>query len=231
MGYWRIALFLAGLAAMVAALAADDFSPAERALFMSNQFASLTPPVTLRFKYHKSGSLEPGFEDQVAVKLSAQANGKCCTANTDFLAGARRWALPEVEAADGNPVVLYFLERDIREMSRLTKGQPNYFRKRIRMAVYGDAKLRELSLPYRGANVAARRITITPYLDDPLRSRFEKLATKQYDFTLSDAVPGGVYAIRTLVSGESASAGPVLVEEMVLEGASPQPPYRMEAKR
>lgn len=231
MGYWRIALFLAGLAAMVAALAADDFSPAERALFMSNQFASLTPPVTLRFKYHKSGSLEPGFEDQVAVKLSAQANGKCCTANTDFLAGARRLALPEVEAADGNPVVLYFLERDIREMSRLTKGQPNYFRKRIRMAVYGDAKLRELSLPYRGANVAARRITITPYLDDPLRSRFEKLATKQYDFTLSDAVPGGVYAIRTLVSGESASAGPVLVEEMVLEGASPQPPYRMEAKR
>ena len=231
MGYWRIALFLAGLVAMVAALAADDFSPAERALFMSNQFASLTPPVTLRFKYHKSGSLEPGFEDQVAVKLSAQANGKCCTANTDFLAGARRLALPEVEAADGNPVVLYFLERDIREMSRLTKGQPNYFRKRIRMAVYGDAKLRELSLPYRGANVAARRITITPYLDDPLRSRFEKLATKQYDFTLSDAVPGGVYAIRTLVSGESASAGPVLVEEMVLEGASPQPPYRMEAKR
>lgn len=231
MGYWRIALFLAGLAAMVAALAADDFSPAERALFMSNQFASLTPPVTLRFKYHKSGSLEPGFEDQVAVKLSAQANGKCCTANTDFLAGARRLALPEVEAADGNPVVLYFLERDIREMSRLTKGQPNYFRKRIRMAVYGDAKIREMSLPYRGANVAARRITITPYLDDPLRSRFEKLATKQYDFTLSDAVPGGVYAIRTLVSGESASAGPVLVEEMVLEGASPQPPYRMEAKR
>lgn len=231
MGYWRIALFLAGLAAMVAALAADDFSPAERALFMSNQFASLTPPVTLRFKYQKSGSLEPGFEDQVAVKLSAQANGKCCTANTDFLTGARRLALPEVEAADGNPVVLYFLERDIREMSRLTKGQPNYFRKRIRMAVFGDAKLRELSLPYRGANVAARRITITPYLDDPLRSRFEKLATKQYDFTLSDAVPGGVYAIRTLVSGESASAGPVLVEEMVLEGASPQPPYRMEAKR
>ena len=231
MGYWRIALFLAGLAAMVSALAADDFSPAERALFMSNQFASLTPPVTLRYKYHKSGSLEPGFEDQVAVNLSAQANGKCCTANTDFLAGARRLALPEVEAADGNPVVLYFLERDIREMSRLTKGQPNYFRKRIRMAVFGDAKLRELSLPYRGANVAARRITITPYLDDPLRSRFEKLATKQYDFTLSDAVPGGVYAIRTLVSGESASAGPVLVEEMVLEGASPQPPYRMEAKR
>ena len=29
------------------ALAADEFSPAERALFMSNQLASLRPPLTL----------------------------------------------------------------------------------------------------------------------------------------------------------------------------------------
>ena len=231
MRYLRIALFLASLAAMVAAVAAEDYSPAERALFMSNQFASLTPPATLRYKYQKSGSLEPGFEDLVAIKLSAQANGKCCTASTDFLAGGRRLSLPEVEAADSNPVVLYFLERDIREMSRLTKGQPNYFRKRIRMAVYQGAQVQESSLPFRGASVAVRHITITPYLDDPLRSRFEKFAAKQYQFTLSDAVPGGVYAIRTLIGAESAGAVPLLVEEMVLEGASLAPPTPKEVKR
>lgn len=230
MSHLRIALCLIGLAATVAAVAAEDFSPAERALFMSKHFAGLTPPTTLRYKYHKSGSLESGFEDQVAIKLIAQANGKCCTASTDFLAGARRLLLPEVESADGNPVVLYFLERDIREMSRLTKGQPNYFRKRIRMAVYQGAQVHELSLPYRGANVAARQITITPYLDDPLRSRFEKFATKQYQFTLSEAVPGGVYAIRTLIGAEPAGAMPLLVEEMVLEGASPVPPIPKEVK-
>lgn len=237
MRHLRIALFLTGLTglaamgAAVAAVAAEDYSPAERALFMSKHFAGLTPPTTLRYKYQKSGSLEPGFEDQVAIKLSAQADGKCCTANTDFLAGARRLSLPEVEAADGNPAVLYFLERDIREMSRLTKGQPNYFRKRIRMAIFQGAQVRELSLRYRGISVPVRQITITPYLDDPLRARFEKLAIKQYDFTLSDAVPGGVYAIRTLIGAESAGAVPLLVEEMVLEGASPVPLNRTEAKR
>lgn len=226
-----LALLLTGLAAVGAAGAAEDFSPAERALFMSNQFASLKPPATLRYSYTKSGSLEPGFEDQVAIKLSAQANGKCCTANTDFLGGARRLALPEVEAADGNPVILYFLERDIREMGRLTKGKPNYFRKRIRMAVYQGAQVRELSLPYRGRNVPVRHITITPYLDDPMRSKFEKFTTKHYEFTLSDAVPGGVYAIRTRIDAEPAGAAPLLAEEMVLEGASPLPPNPKEAKR
>jgi hypothetical protein len=220
---WRHLRRLAAAATLGAALAgaaAQDYSPAERALFMSNQFASLRPPATLRYRYTKSGTMEQGFEDQVSVHLRGQADGKCCSASTEFLGGARRLTLPEVESADGNPVILYFLERDIREMNRLTKGQSNYFRKRIRMAVYQGAKIRELNLPYRGKTVAARQITISPYDDDPLRARFAKLAGKRYVFTLSDGVPGGVYAIRTRVDGEAPGAAPLIVEEMVLEGAT-----------
>ena len=120
-------------------------------------------------------------------------------------------------------MVLYFLERDIREMSRLTKGQANYFRKRIRMAVYQGAQIKDVSLPYRGKTVAAREISIEPYLDDPLRARFEKLANKQYVFTLSDAVPGGVYAVRTRIAADTAGAAPLIVEEMLIDGATPAP--------
>lgn len=216
-------LLAAALLPALSAWAAQDYSPAERALFMTNQFATLKPPLTLQYNYTKGGSLEEGFSDKVAIVLRAQNNGKCCTANTDFLSGARRLSLPEVAAADGNPVILYFLERDIREMSRLTKGNSNYFRKRIRMAVYEGAQIGELSLPYKGKTVAARQIAVSPYLDDPLRVRFEKFATKQYVFTLSDAVPGGVYAIRTLVAAQPGAATPLLDEEMVLDGASPAP--------
>ena len=216
-------LLAAALLPALSASAAEDYSPAERALFMTNQFATLKPPLTLQYSYTKGGSLEEGFSDRVAIALRAQSNGKCCTANTDFLSGARRLSLPEVEAADGNPVILYFLERDIREMSRLTKGKSNYFRKRIRMAIYEGAQIGELSLPYKGKTVAARQIAVSPYLDDPLRMRFEKLATKQYLFTLSDSVPGGVYSIRTLVAAQPGAATPLLDEEMVLDGASPAP--------
>jgi hypothetical protein len=198
------------------ATAAQDYSPAERAIFMSNHLANVRPPATLTYRYVKSGSLEPGFEDQVTLKLTARADQSCCAASADFLSGARRLALPEVESAEGNPVLLYFLERDIREMSRLTKGQSNYFRKRIRMAIYQAAETRELTLPYRGNNVAARTFTVAPYVDDPLRERFARLAGKRYTFTLSDAVPGGVVAVATQVDAEG-GAPPLWIEEMTLQ--------------
>lgn len=201
--------------------AAEDISPAEKALFVTNHLATLKPPTTLRYSFRKSGSLEAGFEDKVSISLRAQPDGGCCTAATEFLDGPRRLALPEVESAQGNPVILFFLERDIREMQRLTKGQANYFRKRIRMAVYQGATMSEVSVSYRGRSVAARQITVAPYVDDPLRARFEALAEKRYVFTLSDQVPGGVVSIRSQVDG--ASAQPLLVEEMALEGAARQP--------
>lgn len=81
----------------------------------------------------------------------------------------------------------------------------------------------DVMLPYQGKQVAGRQITIAPYVDDPLKARFEKLAGKQYVFTLSEAVPGGVYAIRARIDGGSAGAPPVLLEEMVLDGAAGEP--------
>lgn len=217
-----LALLAATWLAMPAG-AADDFSPAERALFMTNQLANLKPPVTLNYRFSKSGSLEAGFDDKVAIKLRAQDGGACCASSAEFLSGPRRLALPDVESAEGNPAILYFLERDIREMSRLTKGQANYFRKRIRMAVYQGAQIVDVTLPYQGRQVAGRQITIAPYVDDPLKARFEKLAGKQYVFTLSEAVPGGVFAIRTRIDGGGAGGPPVLLEEMVLDGAAGEP--------
>ena len=203
------------------ARAANDFSAAEQALFMDNQFGKLKPPLTLHYVYRKTGTLEEAFDDKVDVILTAQADGSCCAANARFLTGAREMRQPEVEAAEGNPAVLYFLERDIREMQRLTQGKANYFRKRIRMAVYQGASIRNLTLTYRGRPVEVQEISISPYLDDPNRSRYEKLANKQYVFMLAKAVPGGLYGIRSRINGPTAGEPPLMVEQMLLEGAEP----------
>ncbi len=213
----------AGLLASQPAHAADDLSAAERALFMANQLGNVKPPTTLRYSFRKTGSLEEGFTDKVAVALSAQAGGPCCTASGQFLSGARQLSLPEVEGAQGNPVILYFLEHDIREMKRLTKGSQNYFRKRIRMSVFQGATLTPVRLRYQGRDVAGQEIAITPYVDDPNRFRYEKLAGKEYRFMLSDAVPGGVYGIRTQIGSAGA---PLITEEMFIEGAEPAPATR-----
>jgi len=227
----HLSLALAAVAIVLPAAAAraeepaKDFSAAERALFMTDQFAKLRAPMTLRYQFHRSGSLEPGFDDKVSIALKAQSSGRCCDATGEFLSGERKVELPPVEGATGNPVTLFFLERDVREMQRLTKGKSAYFRKRIRMAIFEGAQQRPVTLRYRGKAIAGQEFTISPYLDDPNRPRFEQFATKRYVFTLSDAVPGGVYGIRALVAdaAKGADAPPLLAEELLIDGAEATP--------
>jgi hypothetical protein len=233
----RTARALASLASAVAMLAltmvptiaaaeTNDISQAERAIFMDHQLANVKPPATLHYGFRKSGSLEEAFEDQVHVKLAAQPDGSCCAATVQFFTGARQMSQPEVPGAQANPAILYFLERDIREMERLTKGKANYFRKRIRMAVFNGATIRDISLPYRGKSVAVREISIAPYADDPNRARFDTLANKRYVFLLASAVPGGLYGIRSRIDAATADAPPLIAEEMLLDGAQTATPNR-----
>ena len=219
---------LSSLAATLpaSAAAASDFSAAEQALFVDNHLRTLKPPVTLRYAFQRTGSLDEQFNDSVDVKLTAQADGTCCASSARFLTGTREVAQPQIEGAQGNPAILYFLERDIREMERLTKGKANYFRKRIRMAVFQTATIRKVQLPYKGRSVEVREISISPYEDDPNRSRYEKLTSKRYVFQLSNDVPGGLYGINTRIAGESPDAPPLIAEQMTLEGAEPAPPPR-----
>lgn len=200
---------------------AQDYSEAERIIFMTEHLGKLQPPQTLAYRFNKHGSLEADFEDKVTLRLSPTAAGTCCTGEADFLSAERRLTLPTVEDARANPVILYFLEHDVRDMNRLTKGQQNHFRKRIRMAIYQGAKVEERALEYLGRPVAARQVLIAPYADDPNRGRFEQYADKQYVFWLSDEVPGGVFGIASRMNAADAGAEPLIVEELYLEGATP----------
>ena len=221
---------LAATALAQPARAADDFSPSEQALFMAPHLANLKPPTQLAYSYTRSGSLEAAFQDKVSVNLAKRPDGSCCKASAEFLSAERRLTLPDVEAAEANPVILYFLERDIREMSRLTKGQAAYFRKRIRMAIFKGAQLSDVSVTFKGQVVAAQRISIKPYLDDPLRGRFEQLADKEYIFTLSEQVPGRVLGIRSIIrpaaTATAADSTPLLLEELLVQGATSAAPAK-----
>lgn len=196
-----------------------DYSAAERLLFMTPQLHTLKLPATLHYGFRKTGSLEAGLEDGVGVFVTARADGLCCKVRGEFLSGPRRTALPEIDGAEGNPVVMYFLENDVRNMQRLTQGSQSHFRKRIRMALYNAATVRDVRLRYRGSDIDGKEVQVQPYLDDPNRPRYEKFARKAYRFVLSDAVPGGVFSIQTRIGGEGADAAPLIVEELLIDGA------------
>lgn len=218
-----LVLLLVGLMPFSPAVAADnpDYSAAERLLFMTPQLRALPRPATLRYSYRKSGSQEEAFNDSAVLQVGSMPDKSCCKVKSEFLSGARQLKMPEVEGGDaaGNPVTLYFLEQDLLTMKRLTGGSQNHFRKQIRMAIYNAATVRDVTLTLRGKPVAAKEVQVSPYLDDPNRSRFEKYARKEYRFWLSDAAPGGVIGMRSLVPGDTTSMPPLIVEELALEGA------------
>lgn len=198
----------------------QDYSAAERLLLMSKQLDGLKPPTQLRYRFQKTGSQEPGFSDDVDLQLQRDAKGGCCKVTSNFLSGARRLSLPEIEQAEGNPVILYFLEHDIREMNRLTKGSSAYFRKRIRMALYQAATVTDTVVSYQGKRLPAQEIRIQPYLDDPNQARFQQYTGKQYVFVLAPALPGRVAWIRSLAPA-SGGQPPLIQETLNLQGIDP----------
>ncbi|MGH8719487.1 MAG: hypothetical protein ACREV0_11195 [Burkholderiales bacterium] len=206
---FSIVLFLA----LGGALAAEKHSQAEVLLFETNHLQQIKEPEVLFYSYKKKGSLETGFEDQVKINIDRVKPDGFKAVSSEYLTGDNHQKFAPLEQAAGNPVLLFFLERDIHEMQRLTKGHWRYFQKRIRTALADEAEVRPLKFLYNGKEASGHEIKITPYVSAPEKARYEKFANKLYVFALSDSVPGGVYQIRTVVSA-AADAEPLMEETL-----------------
>jgi len=209
----RWGAFLAMGLAAAGLSAQDEVSEAERLLFQTNHLKNVAPPATLYYAFSKTGSAEAGFEDTVEIRIHAADSAK--RVSVAFLTGARSIAFPEVAHAEGNPVLLYFLEREIREMARLTGAKPAQFRRAIRTALARSARVGKTNLGFGGRSPVASEVTIIPYAETPLRDSLGKYASKTYVFTLSDDVPGGIYRVRGFVPPptDAANDAPPLIEE------------------
>jgi hypothetical protein len=212
---WRSLLLAWSVTVLLAQPAsAQEVSAAETLLFQTNHLQNVQAPATLTYTFHKEGSAEPGFDDQVRLVL---AEGKPA-ATLQFLTGPRQYTAPAVDDPEGNPVLLGFLEHDIAEMQRLTGGSQAYFRKRIRLALASQAQVRPRQFTFDGKRVDGREIVIVPYQNDPMHVRFEQFTGKRYTFVVSPQVPGGIYQVRAVADG--AKGQPVLVDETLTLAAS-----------
>lgn len=197
-----------------AVVADEAISQAETLLFDTDHLQAITRPQSLFYHFKKDGNLEAGFEDDVVLAIRSGPYAGRKQVSTEFLSGDHRKEFPPVEGALGNPVVMYFLERDIQEMQRLTGGNWRYFQKRIRLALADKAQIRSVDFKHDGKQVRGQEVRITPYTDDPQRSRYQQYAEKYYLFVLSDQVPGGVYQIRAVIPDRKLdSASPELINE------------------
>lgn len=209
-----LALLLAA-AGLAPALAAEGASPAEQQVFSAPHLAGLPATATLRYAYRKVETGKPAVEDE-AVLATRQEAERGRVVHVDYLHGERQLELPEVDQAVNNPVILFFLEADVRGMRQRLGGQENYFRRRIRLALAETAKLQPIDFDYGGKKLKGTEVVVQPYAGDPLKDRFKGLDGKSYRFVLSSEVPGGVYQLRTVVNDPGGSGKPLVEETLTL---------------
>jgi hypothetical protein len=100
------------------------------------------------------------------------------------------------------------LDWDLHYMKRFIKGEPTYFRNRVRQAFRDNAKIEDVTFPFRGRDIKGVKLTIVPFEHDANAERMEIFAAKTYEFIVSDEVPGGVYQIRIFVPNRAVAVGP-----------------------
>ncbi len=208
MNFWiPISLLTTALAgalpSAVAQTASSPVSAAEQIVFVDAQLQAIKPPQTLRYQLTESGKAQPA-----SILLTAAADGSCCHATGQFPPEPGGPPLPPVENAVSNPVLLYFLEREVRQLQQRTKGQSAHFRRRIRLALAESAVVTPITVRWMGTEVPGTAVTVTPFVNDPYRARFEAEAGTQYRFVLAKAVPGTLVQARALPTASGAPASP-----------------------
>lgn len=220
---------LLAVAALSPARAADEPSAAEQLLFNAPHLQGLQAPRKLVYHYDESDDGKTTREDEVRMDLQPDSSGACCKVQGSFLSGPAAMALPEIDAARSNPVLLYFLEYEVRRLARATGGTAAHFRRRLREA-FVHAQVLPAPTAWQGRTVVAKAVQIAPFEDDPFRNRFEDQAQTRYRFLLSDEVPGGFLQLSSTLPARRAGDPPRHVERVqLLEDTLENPPRPSQA--
>jgi hypothetical protein len=206
-------------AATPAAAPSSAPSEAERLVFMHEHLGAQRQPRELRYAYVADAAGQPQVTDHAVLQLANDPAGHCCQVHGDYLSGPLAVNLPDIPQAKSNPVLLYFLEGEVRLLQRTTNGQAAHFRRRIRQALADTATVSDGTVQWGGRSVPAKTVRVAPFVDDPFRNRFEDQAGTEYSFVLADAVPGGVYAMSATVPPKPGSTAPLARRSLTIEEA------------
>ncbi len=205
-----------GLAQGAESQDARPLSPAQIALFETPHLSNLSQPVTLEYSFVENGAAD--FTDRVAIHVSAPHPDGSKLVSFDFLTGVHKIPYPPVDNFTGNPLLMMFLEHDVAAMKQQLGLSATYFRNRIREAFVDGAVVNETSFVLDGQSLAAKRITVQPFLNDHRLDRLPSVQAKTYVFVLADGVPGTLAELHTELPPDPTDGAPALRDTLTYTG-------------
>lgn len=197
-----------------------EFSSAERKIWLDSHLGNVGKPMRLFYEFIREGSFEEGFVDSVYLDIiKINEDGSKDTVVEFFTEERQQKANSDnLNNVKGNPVIGLYMQGDVMEMNRLTKGSWRYFQRRIKFAISDEAEIETVSFKFDGKMIEGEKITFSPYVKDPRRNQFSDFANKRYEFIFSNQIPGSLYQITTVVPAKSDSEdGPLIKETLTLQ--------------
>ncbi|HSM39557.1 MAG TPA: hypothetical protein VK862_02305 [Afifellaceae bacterium] len=173
---------------------------AQDLLFDNGYLKAMTPPASLVYGFEHSTSDEATFgkpfTDSVRLNLGEPTGEhKLNDVRLDIFPETRNRQIGPFFDVSGNPVIMVFLERDMHDTLRRVRASPVLFRNTVRKAMRDAAVIDDVDISLDGKTVSAKRVTIVPFAGEAVPPQLAELGGKRYQFTVSDAVPGGFYEI------------------------------------
>lgn len=175
--------------------AAADAPKVTDILFEAKHIASLEKGVELVYHFERKPSdvtmLGEAFKDDIKLKIADTKPTGTKNIELQIYSGERARDLQIINDLTINPLFVVGLDLAVASFRTVGGGDRAYLKNAFSKQLTGEgAKVEPVMIDYKGAPVEGYRITITPYANDPAKSKMRGYEGSSFSIVVSDKIPG-----------------------------------------
>jgi hypothetical protein len=176
------------------ALATADTPTSVDVLFERRHLANVEQGQKIVYRFQRSVSdpkyLGEPFSDDIDLTVQKIADNGTRDISMQVFHGERARPIESLPDMTGNPILIFFLDRAVNNITALAGGNRMYFKGKFRDGIRDKSKIEPVKVDYAGGKVDGFKITVSPFEGDPNALRMLGYEGARFSFTISDNVPG-----------------------------------------
>ncbi len=200
-GKIRIARYFLVLALCCAMVSPSAAAGSHELLFREGTLDAIPASATLEYQRTVSAPGSRPLEQRNTGPISLRLTSDNM-AEIHFGSQDTRRRVGAFPASVGNPLIMYFLETIVRDLSGLAGGSPFYMRNRIKAELLKQHPVQETVLQLGDRQISAQSIVLYPFKDDPASDRMRGIETLALSLTFSAEIPGWYYSLKAETTEE-----------------------------
>jgi hypothetical protein len=219
------ALFAVALAlgSVSASAVAAETPKATDLIFESKHLDNLGAGSEVKYNFERKPTdpkvLGVGFTDDITLKVADEKDDGRKDLELQIYTGERARDLQKLEKFSINPVFAVYFSQAVSTFSQLAGGQVNYLQRAFSDG-WLKAKVDPIKVNYKGKEVEAYRISMTPFVGDKSEAKMQGWEGAKYDVIVSDAVPGDIVDLLATYHNRYPPAKLRLTERITLDGVT-----------